>query len=199
MSDVAEARKENKEILPEQAEIIERYGKYLRGSGIAETTLANKINKISQFALKINKPFNDITREDLENYLDNLYSEISARTERKLKSSTLCIMKSEIKQFFRWLKNSDDYPPIVKWINTGMAIPTVTRCLFISIHPSASLNQCFTTIGTCDIAQTSVLNIIFISFARKRTPTTCLAFNVKHTFCLLKIYNFIMVISVNHA
>jgi len=121
MSDVVKAGKKNKELLPNQAEIIKKYGKHLRASGKADLTIANKINKMNQFALKINKPFDNITREDLEIYLDKIYSEISERTGKKLKSSTLCVMKSEIKQFFRWLKNTEDYPPIVKWIKTGFA------------------------------------------------------------------------------
>lgn len=121
MSDVVKAGKKNKELLSNQAEIIKKYGKYLRASGKADLTIANKINKMNQFALKINKYFEDVTREDLEKYLDKIYSEISERTGKKLKSSTLCIMKSEIKQFFRWLKNTEEYPPIVKWIKTGFA------------------------------------------------------------------------------
>lgn len=77
------------------------------GNGL---TLGTKINhgyvlkSLAEFA---GKPYKDVTKEELAEWLESLNGK-SDNTIRRYKAS--------VKAFYKWLEGSDDYPDRVKWI-----------------------------------------------------------------------------------
>jgi site-specific recombinase XerD len=100
-------------LLPEQAKVVNEYYKECTLSGLADSTCDNKLKEITLFAKSIKKPFDEVTKEDIKDYILKL--------REHLKENTLAVRKSQIKCFFKWLYKSDDYPDIVRWIRTGYA------------------------------------------------------------------------------
>ncbi len=79
----------------------------------AYQTCENKLLQLIKFAKYFNKPFIEITKQDIKEYL--------IQRQNELKPSSLSICKSILKNFFKWLYNTDDYPECVRWIKTGYA------------------------------------------------------------------------------
>jgi len=80
-------------------------------NGISHRTCENKILELILFVNYVNKPFKEVTRQDIKSYL--------LKRKNELQPSSLSTKKSIIKNFFKWFYKSDNYPEIVSWIRTG--------------------------------------------------------------------------------
>ena len=72
-------------------------------------TVINYKSLLSTFSKAVNKPFKDVTREDIDRYLATL------------KPSTAEIMKSKLRAFFKWFYNCDKktLPEVVSHLETN--------------------------------------------------------------------------------
>ena len=71
-------------------------------NGISLRTCENKILELIQLANYVKKPFKEVKKEDIKSYL--------LKRKNELQPSSLSTKKSIIKNFFKWLYNSSDYP-----------------------------------------------------------------------------------------
>lgn len=92
-------------------EILKKYNDQGQFQQVSMGTRAVRLNVIHQLALFVEKNFKDLTKEDIENF-------VSSRGEWQPK--TWSTNGAYIKFFFKWLYNSDEYPPNVKWIKTSV-------------------------------------------------------------------------------
>lgn len=100
----------NAGLLPEHRKILERWDRECdKNDNITPSTRAQQIAKLVSLATALNKPFEEITREDIEEFLYGL----------DIESGTLDQYKIFIRKFFKWYCKSDTYPDIVKWIKTS--------------------------------------------------------------------------------
>lgn len=86
-------------LLPEQAKVVNEYHKECTLSGLADSTCDNKLKEITLFAKSIKKPFDEVTKEDIKDYILKL--------KEQVKENTLAVRKSQIKCFFKWFYKSD--------------------------------------------------------------------------------------------
>lgn len=100
-------------LLPEQEKVLQNYNRDNVLNSLSEATCHNKMKDLSLFARAVKKPFDQITEDDIKNYISDL--------NKKVKDNTLSVKKSAIKCFFKWFYKTDDYPALVKWIKTGYA------------------------------------------------------------------------------
>lgn len=94
-------------ILPQQREVLKRFDtEQDKNEGLSITTRKGQIIVLFNFAKAVQKPFKDMQREDIEQYLYSL----------KILPVSLDFHKIIIRKFFKWVYQSDSYPDVVKWI-----------------------------------------------------------------------------------
>ena len=92
-------------------EILKNYDTYGKLQQLTLGTRKARLNNLQQLALFINKDFKAMTKADIENYFSSIVD---------LSPKTLTVKGAFIKSFFKWLFNSDEYPPNVRWIKTTL-------------------------------------------------------------------------------
>ena len=95
-------------IMPKQREVLIKFDKSgQKNDGLTLNSRVRQLHKLVKLARAVRKSFTAMTREDIETFLYGLDD---------LSPATLDQHKIAIKKFFKWLKQTDDYPDIVKWI-----------------------------------------------------------------------------------
>ena len=110
---IVSAEAGNSDLLPEQKKVLQNYHRDNVLNSLSEATCHNKMKNITLFARSVKKPFDQVTEEDIKNYISDL--------SKRVEDNTLSVKKSAIKCFFKWFYKGDDYPPLVRWIKTGYA------------------------------------------------------------------------------
>jgi len=114
--------KENKdyvELLPEQKEVLLDYYMFLineSGKITSEITYKNLMAIVSIFAKFIKKPFNEVIKEDLQQFFFNMQI-------KGYKESTMNEYKIKLKTFYRFLYGTKEYPDVVSWIQLKKITP----------------------------------------------------------------------------
>ena len=90
-------------------QILKKYDNHGKFQQLTPGTRNARLSTLRQLALSVKKNFKNMTKEDIENYFISL---------GELSSSTLTVKGAFIKSFYKWLCDSDQYPPNVQWINT---------------------------------------------------------------------------------
>ncbi|MCG7849067.1 MAG: site-specific integrase [ANME-2 cluster archaeon] len=95
-------------LTPAQKKTLKRYDlESEKNYSLKLLSRRNQLVPICKFATNVKKPFEDVTRQDIEDYIYNLEGK---------KPSTLEDYKLKFKKFFKWLYQTDGYPEVVKWI-----------------------------------------------------------------------------------
>ncbi|MGC9208945.1 MAG: hypothetical protein ACP5GH_03715, partial [Nitrososphaeria archaeon] len=102
------------EILEENRSSIEEFARLLGSMGLNKGRIAKYIFHLIAVAERINKPFRDLTRKDVELLMSWLNSSGYAPITRS-------DIKKAFKRFMKWVKNgsldkSVPFPPEVSWI-----------------------------------------------------------------------------------
>jgi len=90
-------------------EILKKYDTHAKFQRLTIGTRSQRLITLQQLALFVKKDFKAMTKKDIEDYFSSL---------GELQPKTWSTKGAFIKSFFKWLHNSDHYPPNVKWINT---------------------------------------------------------------------------------
>ncbi len=94
-------------LLPEHKAVLRRYDQECdKNSGASESSRLNQLYVLTHLAHAVQKPFKDMTKEDLENYIFN----------KDLSPKSLNTHKILIRKFFKWLYRTEDFPSVVNWI-----------------------------------------------------------------------------------
>ena len=109
-------------------ETIQRFEAFRKAEGKAEGTIKAYRRILQDLADFFDKPFIEITRNDLETYLADWverestkikgksYKEIGDGQKQKTSESYMNFIRSVLKYFFKWLYGTEDFPDCVKWI-----------------------------------------------------------------------------------
>ncbi len=120
---------------------LRRYLTERRANGIRTSTLGSDANALRGFCVHLgDKPLDEVTREDVFAYATNAVSQRIWRSRKKdgsetitqskvrLGTATLNLRKTILRDFFRWLRGTDEYPAEVKGLKVKRgdtdAIPT---------------------------------------------------------------------------
>jgi integrase/ribosomal protein L40E len=97
------------EISEENKALILKFHEYSVANGLSKAGLRNQLWCLYCLAKLLDKPFTQLTKEDV--------IKLVSQIESKYKSEkTKVALKAKLKQFFKWLKNSDGWPEEVAWI-----------------------------------------------------------------------------------
>ena len=112
--------------------VVRRYIKERLAHGVKTSTLANDANAIRGFCLHMkDKPLEATTKADVVDYVTNAFTvrtwksvkksgeETVTKKKVRISQGTLSIRKVIIRDFFRWLRGTDDYPAEVKGLEIG--------------------------------------------------------------------------------
>ena len=96
------------------SELIRKYEDYCFSQGLSKGRIAKYILTLRKIAEWLKKDFNEATKEDLEQLINQLErSDYSPWTKHDYKVA--------LKRFYKWLKGTEDeYPIEVKWIKTTL-------------------------------------------------------------------------------
>lgn len=100
------------DLLPEQQDVLQDFYIYLvTESGVITRyhSYLNNIYTISLFGRAVQKPFNEVTKADIKNFLMGLHL-------RGCKESTLNEYRIKLRHFFTFLYGTNEYPDVVSWI-----------------------------------------------------------------------------------
>jgi len=104
-----------KPLLEEQQEVLKDYFKYLITENEKATSYYSYLNSIvnvSLFGRYIQKPFNQVTKDELKQFFFDLHNQ-------KRKESTINEYKVKLKMFFKFLYGTKGYPEIVEWVKVS--------------------------------------------------------------------------------
>lgn len=102
---------EDSRISQANLDVLKNYDTYGNLQQLTLGTRQGRLITLRQLALFINKDFNDMTKKDIENFVSSL---------GELQPKTWSTKGAFIKSFFKWIYNSDFYPPNVRWIKTSV-------------------------------------------------------------------------------
>jgi site-specific recombinase XerD len=97
------------DINEENKVLILKFHEYSIANGLSKAGLRNQLWCLYSLARLIDKPFTQLTKEDVVKLVSQIESKYNSE-------KTKVALKAKLKQFFRWLKNSDNWPEEVKWI-----------------------------------------------------------------------------------
>jgi len=101
--------KRSDKISKENKDLILKFLDYLSANGMSEACQRQAVWVLSTCATILSKPFTEATKEDIIRLVGGIESKYDSE-KSKLN------IKSKLKQFYKWLRNSEDYPEEVKWI-----------------------------------------------------------------------------------
>lgn len=100
----------NPELLPVHRKVLEKWDRECdKNENITASTRAGQLFKLIPLALAVKKPFDEMEREDIEEFLYDMEWE----------TSTIDQYKIFIKKFFKWFYKAETYPDVVKWIKVA--------------------------------------------------------------------------------
>ncbi len=98
----------NEDLLQAQRDTLKRYDQESdKNSGLSESARLTQTSVLSLLGRKVRKPWKEITKEDIEDYIFGMEYSPSAMDTHKI----------YIRKFFRWLYKSKDFPELVEWIH----------------------------------------------------------------------------------
>jgi site-specific recombinase XerD len=100
-------------ISPANKEAILKYDSYriMQDNGVSSN--AKVLVTLREFARLLKVDFNSATKDDIIRVFNSL-------KEKELSPYSIAGRKIIIKCFYKWLKNSDDHPPEVRWMKTSV-------------------------------------------------------------------------------
>jgi site-specific recombinase XerD len=91
-------------------EDILKFVRYLSAEGISTGRITKYIYSLINIVRILNKPLRDASKEDIVDLVSKI------ETNKEWSDFTKHDHKVILRKFFKWLRNSEDYPPEVKWI-----------------------------------------------------------------------------------
>ena len=99
----------SRKLTTEQKDVISNYYSSLLDSR-KNSSILTILRSVYDFADYVKKPFAQVTKEDILNYMK------FKRVEQEVMQSTLNAYLINIRAFFKWLYQTDEYPDVVKGI-----------------------------------------------------------------------------------
>lgn len=101
----------NNKLTKNQIQTLKKFDQFNAVTKKQFNTRLEKLRALKDVAIKIKKPFNKVTKDDLIKYFSKIM---------RFKESTYVTYQAHVKSFFKWFYNTEDsYPELVKWIKTS--------------------------------------------------------------------------------
>ena len=104
-------KKKIKELPPEIYQTLTNLEKNLAARGLSHARILKYLITLRKIYSWLQKPFQEATKEDLESLLQKI-------EEIKYSAWTKQNYRVILKRFYKWLRNTEQYPPEVSWIKT---------------------------------------------------------------------------------
>jgi len=114
--------KNAKDVIPENKKHILTFVDLLSAEGISKARQIKYLYNLKTISKLLDKDFDKANRSDIE----KLCSKIN--NSEKYTEWTKHDFRAEIKRFYKWLKQTDEYPPEVKWLKNNM-LTTLTAIM----------------------------------------------------------------------
>ncbi|OGS40649.1 MAG: hypothetical protein A3K77_08530 [Euryarchaeota archaeon RBG_13_31_8] len=101
--------------------------KYQREVNLGKTSHTKELDRqfLSKFSVYVKKPFTEVTKDDIINFLNDLENGVvTTRYDKPYKKYTIELFKSQIKKFYKWLYHWED----------GMALPEQIKGIKLNIN-----------------------------------------------------------------
>jgi len=98
------------------SEILLRYYRSRVAEGLSLARIIKCLSTLRLISKSIAKPFTEATKDDIVNFVARI-------EERNISQWTKHDYKVILKRFYKWLRDSEDYPPEVRWIRVSRNIP----------------------------------------------------------------------------
>lgn len=112
--------KSDPSISEENVDLICRFNDFAFSSGISLGRVTRYLFDLRVLAGYLNKDFEKSTREDIEKLVGKL--ELSHYSK-----STIRDLKLTLRKFYKWLRNTDDFPEEVRWYRTHVKYNAITN------------------------------------------------------------------------
>jgi len=101
---------------PFNAEILLKYYRSRVAEGLSLARIFKCLYTLKLISKSLKKPFAEATKDDIVNFVANI-------EERNISEWTKRDYKIVLKRFYKWLRDSENYPPEVRWIRASNNIP----------------------------------------------------------------------------
>jgi len=101
---------------PFNAEILLKYYRSRVAEGLSLARIVKCLSTLRLISKSLSKPFEEATKDDIVNFIARI-------EERTISQWTKQDYKVILKRFYRWLRDSEDFPPEVRWIRVSRNIP----------------------------------------------------------------------------
>jgi site-specific recombinase XerD len=105
--------KNTKDVLPANKSHILKFVDRISAEGLSKARQIKYIYNLKTISILLNKDFDKATKSDIEKLCSKINN--SNYTEW-----TKHDFRAEIKRFYKWLKQTEDYPPEVRWLKNNM-------------------------------------------------------------------------------
>ena len=100
---------------PFNSEILLKYYRSRVAEGLSPARTIKCLSTVRLISKSLAKSFTDVTKDDIINF-------VAKTEERKISEWTKHDYKVILKRFYRWFRDSEDYPPEVRWIKVSRNI-----------------------------------------------------------------------------
>lgn len=104
---------DHKALLPSQANVLLAFDKENKLNDLSEITRKNYITMLSRFAKIVQKPFEQMTKNDIMDGIEEITKGFNPGSAQRFKIN--------LKKFFKFIYSTDEYPEVVKWIKTNIS------------------------------------------------------------------------------
>ena len=97
-------------------ETLLKYYRSRVADGLSLARLVKCLSTLRLISKSLSKPFEEATKDDIVNF-------IAKNEQRNISQWTKQDYKVILKKFYKWLRDSENYPPEVRWIKVSRNIP----------------------------------------------------------------------------
>jgi len=101
---------------PYNAEVLFKYYRSRVAEGLSLARIIKCLSTLRLISKSLSKKFVEATKDDVVNFMAGV-------EERSISQWTKHDYKVILKRFYKWLRDSEDYPPEVRWIKVSGNIP----------------------------------------------------------------------------
>ncbi len=125
---------------PFNAEILLKYYRSRVAEGLSLARIIKCLSTLRQISKTLSKPFEEVTKEDIVDLIAKV-------EERNVSPWTKHDYKAVLKRFYKWLRDSDNYPPEVRWIKLSRNIPNkLQKKDLLTVEEIEKIADCTTNI-----------------------------------------------------
>jgi len=106
-------------IIKKNKEFILKFKNDCHAEGIGDGRIVRCIDHLIRISDLLGKPFDETNKEDIRALMGKLETSKIINRDEPLSPSTKYAIKVILKKFYKWLRDTEEYPEEVRWIKIG--------------------------------------------------------------------------------